>query len=226
LTRTRYVEVSYILYGTNTIRVSDTLVSHLLLRQAAVLNSPVVMNPSRLPMITRLELKWDFNLWNPYREFTDHDERGKLREALHLLPKAFPNLQWLHVVLSGELCPWIGAYLAIDANFAEWEGFLLKPLLRASQGLKKAKHISFALQVGVFLAVREAAQRSRRGRDGKIDRRFLERQLAQDSKFGIWGTEEWYPFGVDEAGQGHAGEGYWVACAPDRLYRRRHLHRP
>jgi len=182
------------------------------------------MNPSRLPIITRLELRWGFNSWNPSRESADHDEYVNLHESLHLLPKAFPNLQWLHVILSGA--PRVGPYLAIDPDFAEWEEFLLKPLLRASQALKKAKYICFALQDGVFLAVRAAAQRGRRGRDGKIDRRFLERQLAPDSKFGIWGTEEWYPFGVEEAAQGRAGEGYWVACTPRHLDRRRHLYRP
>jgi hypothetical protein len=214
--RKRYLEASEILYTTNTIRVAQPSLSQLLIRQTLVPNSPIVIDPFHLPTVTSLEMAWEFKLWSSSdKPISITRNRLRLQETLHLLPNAFPSLRWLHVIFASNALGDIRMDPFQDTNVAEVEEVLLQPLLQAIKFLSKAKYISFALPSNMFFAVRQAAQRSKRDSDGTLDEEYLKDRQAKYKKFGIWGVEEWYPFGVDEGKQGRAGEGYWVACGPE-----------
>jgi hypothetical protein len=161
-------------------------------------------------------MTWDFKLWSSSdKPIVITHNRIRLQETLDLLPKAFPNLGWLQVILAKNVLSDIHMDPFRNANLAEIEKILLQPLLKASKSISKGKYISFALPSKMFYAVRQAAQRGKKDNNGMIDERYLEERRAKYKKFGIWSVEEWYPFGVDEREQGRAGGGFWVACGPE-----------
>lgn len=65
-----------------------------------------MIDPFHLPTITSLETTWDFKLWSPAdKPIIATHNRLKLQESLDLLPKAFPNLRWLHVIFTHNVRP-------------------------------------------------------------------------------------------------------------------------
>lgn len=191
------------------------------MQQTLVPNSPIVMGPVHVPMITSLDMTWDFHLWSSSQKpiIASHNRR-RFTETLDLLPRAFPCLHWLYIAFTGNLVEVtnqrINSYPTVD----EVEKIMLQPLLQATKSMSQAKHIRFALPSSMVLAIRTAAERCKKDKNGAIKPEYadwFEKRTAKYNKFRWCGFYEWYPFGVDESQEGHAGEGFWVAMGPEPI---------
>ncbi|KAK0613262.1 hypothetical protein B0T14DRAFT_525928 [Immersiella caudata] len=214
--RQAHQEGCEILYTTNTFRVAQHDLSQLLIRQTLIPKSPIVIDPVHLPTITSLEMTWDFQLWSPSgKPIIATHNRLRLQESLDLLTQAFPNLRWLHVIFTENLLKGIHINMSSDNNVDEVDNVLLQPLLRATKAMPNTKHISFALPMNMFFAVRTTVGKRIMDENGVVDTRQAEARLLEYKTHGLRGLDQWYPFEVDERDQGRAGEGFWITCGTD-----------
>ena len=174
-----------ILYGTNTIVVSNAKLVDMLLSSALqnAIQQRVLVPTHLLKLITKLEVMWDWGLFHRAdglkKQSTD---RSHMKGCLDLLPKAFPNLMTLYMSYSD------GLYRRREApeNYlSEIDEELLFPLARMAGQLPRLHKCTVELPSNTFGPLISRAYSTQ----SKIENKHLD-----DIKF------EWRCDGVTDGG--------------------------
>ncbi|CAK7201160.1 hypothetical protein SEUCBS139899_003863 [Sporothrix eucalyptigena] len=132
--RQAYTEGIDVLYGTNTICIMSDRFFDALLRSASITSPDIgpVPQPTLLPLshlahITRLELAWEWALFeNPALTQQQTAQRAAFQDSLARLPRTFPNLVAFYVSFSRKL--YQRTSIRADACLDEIHEVLLAPL--------------------------------------------------------------------------------------------------
>ncbi|KAK3988241.1 hypothetical protein QBC44DRAFT_382503 [Cladorrhinum sp. PSN332] len=203
-------EVVEVVFATNRVILeSKEMISALVRQYGLAPEAPRLMGPG-FGMVTMMTLSVDYMLFGecPRRKRYDTVESNEFWAMLELLPKAFPRLTKLEIILGGAM--YTLASPNPMKNFDKIEEVLLQPLLNMGQRLDELKEFCVAVPDGPFDMFRTPLHR--RFPDHP---EYKENYLLPKTISGLaWNIGErlWYPFTAEAQEQrGRPGNsGFWM----------------
>lgn len=149
-------------------------------------------------------MRWDLRLFSSQEGPQQDEDRALFAKNLELLPRAFPSLRQLHVILEEVLyesrCP------CPSDNMDEIKAVLLEPLVAASVRLA-LQDFSVAIPSGLFSSIKSVANQPRTtGAIGRI------------KNINVWDMQLWYPFTDPQHERGRPGKGVWIKYGPETSF--------
>lgn len=90
-----------VMCSTSTISIRSKPLRTGLIRQYAIPSAPALTGPA-IRQITSLVMTWDLTLFGSYYDTDEAEHRAQLSEHLELLPRAFPKLTRLRLILKSR----------------------------------------------------------------------------------------------------------------------------
>lgn len=185
------------MYSTNTIYLQSEPIKTGFLRQYVIPGAPVFAGPY-IHRIQSLALTWDFTLFGSYYGTHEAEHRSRFAEHLKLLPRAFPKLTRLRLVLEDATY-----YRTVppDSSLEDLEAVILRPILLAGTKVRGLRDFIVFIETAIF---------------DVISRRADDEGLLRRSHNSRWTTHVRYPFTTgspDECAQPEVG--YWIETGPE-----------